>query len=243
MDERPGAEVDQLNALGTLTEPNRRALYDFVASAGTWVGRDEAAGAVGPRRGITAHHLDRLADEGLLEVDYRRLTGRGGPGAGRPAKVYRRARQDFGVTLPFRAYEFAGRLLSDAVAESQATGSDVSVTVDAAAGTAGRELGRAMNDRLGERRDADAVRTAVLGVLRDEGFEPSEQPDEAITLRNCPFHGLAQRHTELICGMNLTLIEAALGELDSNVFDPTLQPDPDTCCVRLVPREPSAPGA
>ncbi|MEO6653289.1 MAG: hypothetical protein ABIP17_11595 [Ilumatobacteraceae bacterium] len=93
---------------------------------------------------MSAHHLDRLAGDGLLEVDYQRLTGRTGPGAGRPAKVYRRTRRDFTVSLPPRDYEFAGRLLADAVVEAQATGGDVSDAVAAAAAAAGRQLGRLM---------------------------------------------------------------------------------------------------
>lgn len=236
MDEPPTAEIDQLSALGSLSEPNRRALYDYIASTGTWVGRDEAAQAAGIQRGITAHHLDRLADEGLLDVDFQRLTGRTGPGAGRPAKVYRRSRQEFGVTLPYRDYEFAGGLLADAVAESQVTGAAVSTTVGAAAAAAGRELGRKMRQCHEERLDGCDTREAVLGVLADEGFEPSVGPDGAVTLRNCPFHLLAQRQTDLICGMNHTLIAAALDELGADVFEARLRPDVHACCVRLVPR-------
>ena len=79
--------IDQIAALSVLGEPSRRALYDHIVSAGDWVGRDAAADAAGIQRGVAAHHLDRLAEEGLLDVDYQRLTGRTGPGAGRPAKV------------------------------------------------------------------------------------------------------------------------------------------------------------
>lgn len=68
--------LDQIAALSVLGEPSRRALYDYIVLAGDWVGRDEAADAAGIQRGVAAHHLDRLADEGLLDVDYQRLTGR-----------------------------------------------------------------------------------------------------------------------------------------------------------------------
>src|SRR5947209_4013143 len=89
---------DRLAAMGALGEPTRRALYEHVAAAGDWVSRDEAADALGLERGTAAHHLDRLASDGLLEIEYRRRSGRQGPGAGRPAKLYRRARRDFEVT-------------------------------------------------------------------------------------------------------------------------------------------------
>lgn len=49
--------------------------------------RAEAADAVGVARTLAAFHLGKLVDAGLLEVAHRRLTGRSGPGAGRPAKV------------------------------------------------------------------------------------------------------------------------------------------------------------
>src|SRR3954451_24809447 len=88
----PGDEAtDAVGAVGVLAEPSRRALYEYVVDQGTWVGRDQAADAIGAQRGIAAHHLDRLAEAGLLEIGYQRLGDRTGPGAGRPAKVYRRA--------------------------------------------------------------------------------------------------------------------------------------------------------
>lgn len=227
------APVDQLGALRALGEPSRRELYDYIAAAGDWVGRDEAADAAGIQRGVAAHHLDRLADEGLLEVDYRRLTGRTGPGAGRPAKVYRRSRADFEITLPPRDYEFAGRLLADAVADAQATGRDVSEAVDRAARTAGRRIGHAMTTRRGRRRSAAAARKAALDELREHGFEPHERDDGTVVLRNCPFHLLAKTHTDLVCGMNHCLIDAAITELSGTDYEVTLEPDPELCCVRL----------
>lgn len=226
------AGADPLSAMSALGEPNRRALYDYVVAAGTWVGRDEAADATGLQRGVSAHHLDRLADEGLLDVDYQRLSGRTGPGAGRPAKMYRRTRRDFAVTLPPRDYEFAGRLLADAVTEAQSTGGDVAEAVDAAARTAGRQLGQIIKDRAG-RGAGDAARSATLDVLRERGFEPDERDDGTVVLRNCPFHLLARRHTDLICGMNHCLLTAALDEAGGGAFDAVLEPDPDACCVRL----------
>lgn len=239
--ELPNEAVDQLLAMGALSEPNRRALYDYVVAAGTWVGRDEAADATGLQRGVSAHHLDRLADEGLLDVDYQRLSGRSGPGAGRPAKVYRRTRRDFSVTLPPRDYEYAGRILADAVAEAQSSGRDVSETVAAAARVAGRQLGAVINERVGANPSTADTRSAVLEVLREHGFEPDEQRDGTVRLRNCPFHLLAQRQTDLICGMNHRLIEAALAETGASCFDAVLQPDAESCCVRLT--DPStAPG-
>ncbi|MGR7002025.1 helix-turn-helix domain-containing protein [Yinghuangia aomiensis] len=85
------AEDAALDALGALADPVRRALYRYVAAASGPVGRAEAAEAVGVGRTLAAHHLDRLVDAGFLDAEFARPAGRGGPGAGRPAKVYRRA--------------------------------------------------------------------------------------------------------------------------------------------------------
>ncbi|MEO6126089.1 MAG: transcriptional regulator [Ilumatobacteraceae bacterium] len=224
---------DPVAAVSTLGEPNRRSLYDYVVAAGGWVGRDQAVDATGLQRGIVAHHLDRLVEDGLLDVDFQRLSGRTGPGAGRPAKLYRRSLRDIVITLPPRHYELAGRLLADAVADSQSTGVDVGRAVAAAAAAAGRRMGEEMRDRMGRRRSADGARDAALQILSEQGFEPVEDDDGTVLLRNCPFHLLAQHQTELVCGMNLCLISAALDELDSSGFEATLEPDPEMCCVRL----------
>src|SRR5215210_4980262 len=90
----------QISAIAALNEPIRRALYTYVAEQAGPVGRDEAAEAAGITRELAAFHLDRLLDEGLLDVEYRRLSGRSGPGAGRPAKLYHPSRRQVQVSLP-----------------------------------------------------------------------------------------------------------------------------------------------
>src|SRR3954451_8271900 len=94
-----------LDRLAVLAEPVRRALYLYVAAQRGEVSRSEAADAVQVRRSLAAFHLDRLAEEGLLEVTHRRLGDRRGPGAGRPSKLYRRAAATHAVSLPPRRYE------------------------------------------------------------------------------------------------------------------------------------------
>ena len=45
----------------------------------------------------------------------------------------------------------------------------------------------------------------VRDVLAAHGYEPRLR-GRTVTLLNCPFHLLAQEHTELVCGMNLALL-------------------------------------
>ncbi|MDQ3881140.1 MAG: helix-turn-helix domain-containing protein, partial [Chloroflexota bacterium] len=108
-----------LNALVTLAEPMRRDLYAYVVRRGGPVSRDEAARALGIARSLAAFHLDRLVDAGLLAAGYRRLSGRTGPGAGRPAKVYRRSDRRFELSLPHRRHELLAELLAGGVDDAR----------------------------------------------------------------------------------------------------------------------------
>lgn len=226
------ADVTAVSALG---EPSRRALYEFVTDAGTWTSRDQAAEATGLERATAAHHLDRLAAEGLLEVEFQRLTGRTGPGAGRPSKVYRRAQREVSVFLPPRRYEVAGRMLAAAADRSRLDGSEIADAIDVEARNEGRRLSEQMRARLQgpSARQGARRRQAVVDVLADYGYEPQSSSDGTTVLRNCPFHHLAREHTELICGMNLQLIEEAVEAVGRTGLQATLDPRDGRCCVRL----------
>src|SRR3712207_1813218 len=125
--------------IGALVDDTRRTLYEYVASQPSAVGRDQAAAALGLRRHTVSFHLDRLAAEGLLEVEYQRLGGRSGPGAGRPSKLYRRAERVFAVSLPPRRYDLVGEILAAAV-ERAGGGAALDDALVEAATQAGRTL-------------------------------------------------------------------------------------------------------
>ena len=112
----------QVAAVAALAEPTRRRLYEHVVRQPAPVSRDEAAAAAGVPRATAAFHLDRLVDDGLLDVHFERRTGRTGPGAGRPAKLYRRAECTVAVSLPERHYDLAGELLAAAMVEAERVG-------------------------------------------------------------------------------------------------------------------------
>jgi predicted ArsR family transcriptional regulator len=215
-------------AVAALAEPTRRRLYDHVVQQSQPVTRDEAAAALELPRATAAFHLDRLVEEGLLDIGYERRTGRTGPGAGRPAKLYRRGECSVSVSLPERRYDLAGRLLADAMADAERSGEQPRAALERRARQRGRELG------------ADAAATgvpgeqAVLRVLEGQGFEPRVE-DGVVTLANCPFHALAQEHTELVCGMNLHLLDGVLESVPGTRLVARLQPAPGRCCVRMEP--------
>ena len=111
----------QLRSVASLAEPVRQTLYRFVVERSQPVSREQAASGVGVAHHVAKFHLDKLEEDGLLEVEYRRPAGRTGPGAGRPAKFYRRAARDIAVSLPERRYELPGRLMAEAITASTAS--------------------------------------------------------------------------------------------------------------------------
>src|SRR6476646_786768 len=106
---------DGVEAVALLGEQTRRRVYEIVARSDEPVGRDDAAAGAGISRELAAFHLDRLVAGGLLEAEYRRRNGRTGPGAGRPAKLYRRVDRDISVSLPDRRYDVAAEVFARAL--------------------------------------------------------------------------------------------------------------------------------
>lgn len=217
-------QVEDIEAIAVLQDPVRRRLYEYVAAQGREVGRNEAAEAAGVARTLAAHHLDRLTDAGLLESGSRRLTGRSGPGAGRPAKVYTRARAERSVSLPARDYRTAAELLAEAAEHAG---------LDAGLCAAARRRGEALR---GSAAPCGGLEEA-METLAARGYEPhlenAEDAGEALVvrMRNCPFHAVAERFPPLVCGMNLALLEGLLGA-DGPVHA-RMDARPGECCVVL----------
>ena len=223
----------ELMAIGALQEPVRRSLYRYVAAQRRDVSRDEAARGVGVQRALAAFHLDKLVEAGLLDATFRRLSGRTGPGAGRPAKLYRRSSSEHAVSVPPRTYDLAARLLAQAVEESGEGRARDSVT------KVGRRFGRQVGEQVAEHlagRASRARRMAALAqALEGYGYEP-RQEGPALRLANCPFHTLSESHRDLVCGMNLSLLSGVLDGMAGDDLQAVPDPRPGECCVTLAPR-------
>ncbi|MGZ5415824.1 MAG: helix-turn-helix transcriptional regulator [Nocardioides sp.] len=223
---------DELSAqaagIGALAEPVRRDLYLFVVGRPDPVGREQAAEGVGVPLHTAKFHLDKLVDEGLLEVEFRRLTGRTGPGAGRPSKLYRRSARELSVSLPQRRYDLAGRILAAAVDRAAREQVPVDAAVREAARDEGRRSAAAAEPVLGEER--------LTEVLVDHGYEPRLRDGEVL-LANCPFDALVHDHTALVCGLNEQFVGGVLEGLGCTEWRACLDPEPGLCCVKLRPGE------
>jgi predicted ArsR family transcriptional regulator len=223
---------EQVSRIAGLAEPTRRALYRYVISQLGPVGREQAAAATGIPPHVAKFHLDRLEADGLLEAEYSRPPGRSGPGAGRPAKRYRRSARPLSVSLPERRYDLAGQIMAQAIAAATRSPTSIADELHDAAAGAGRELGQMVTTRLGGCRSPAACRGAVSKVLAEHGYEP-HYASGTIILANCPFHALAQRHTELVCGMNLDMIVGMLECSELDGLHAKLDPAPGRCCVTI----------
>jgi predicted ArsR family transcriptional regulator len=222
-----------LDTIAPLAEPVRRALYLYVIGRAEPVGRDEAAAAVGIGRALAAFHLDRLVAAGLLTPEYRRLSGRTGPGAGRPAKLYRRSDRQVEVTIPERREGLVARLFAMALDADRLGTASSTTTLERVAREYGTALGQDARRRAGPRPSRERLATAALAILADSGFEPAVD-GSTILLRNCPFDRVARDHRDLVCGTNRFIMDGLVEGLRSSGLDAVFHPQAGRCCMTLV---------
>jgi predicted ArsR family transcriptional regulator len=203
--------TDRWSAVTALADPTRRALYDYVRRQAHPVAREEAAEATETSRNLAAFHLDKLVEAGLLSARYEAPPDRP-RGRGRAPKVYEPRGDGLAVTIPERQYELIADILAEAT-EGDTPPQEV-------AHRRGRDLGVVMRGET------------IVDALAGLGYEPHSRP-AGVRLSNCPFHALAVRHTELVCGLNLAFVSGLLNGLEITA-EARLAPSPGTCCVELT---------
>jgi predicted ArsR family transcriptional regulator len=223
----------QLEQVALLSDPARRRLYLYVVDQSHEVSREEAARAVGITRPAAAFHLEKLVEEGLLEAGYRRLSGRRGPGAGRPARVYRRSPRNVSVQIPPRDYELVARLLLRGL-DPKRPGRAYRQAHQAA-----REFGVAMGNearrRAGGHPSRDRLLATLTKILEERGFEPKSADHDSIRLRNCPFDALSTDYRDVVCPMNLSMMHGVVQGLGASDLEAVSEPQPGMCCVAFRP--------
>jgi predicted ArsR family transcriptional regulator len=226
--------ASRVTSIAALAEPVRRELYLYVVGQAAPVSREQAAAAVGVARHVAKFNLDKLEEENLLDVEYARPSGRGGPGAGRPAKLYKRSAREVEVSLPERRYDLAAQVMAQAITQAEEQAVPIAHAVRDAARDAGRTLGAEVRQRAGTRPSRESQLRAMQDVLTDQGYQPRAAEDGGLALANCPFHALAQAHRTLMCGINRDLIDSLVQAAGSRDIRAELTPSPGACCVRIA---------
>ena len=107
-----------MEALDAIGNAELRAALLYVRGSHAAVSADEAAAALGVHRTVARRRLERLARAGLLETRFERRSGRRGPGAGRPAKLYAAAPESDPLEFPSRRFPtLVSRLLDELPAD------------------------------------------------------------------------------------------------------------------------------
>jgi predicted ArsR family transcriptional regulator len=224
-------DAADLTAVALLAEPNRQRLYLYLRERQEPVGREEAARHTGVKPRLAAFHLDRMADAGLLEVEYRRLSGRVGPGAGRPAKVYSVSSRSFSVQIPQTRYSLAASMMATALS-ADGPAADGAGSLRDVASAVGKSLGDEIRRQA---RTKGARQEAVHTKLTQLGYEPQVRESGEWTLRNCIFSELSASHRELVCPMNAAFVGGLLdGAHVRSLHVERQAEEPGCCCVRLA---------
>jgi predicted ArsR family transcriptional regulator len=179
--------------LAAVADPNLREAMLYARSESSSFTVDTAADALGVHRNVARARLDRLVEAGLLARSFERRTGRSGPGAGRPAKVYRVAPETSAIEFPARRLEtLVGALLDQLPERGRAQ----------ALHRAGESFGRELADAAGLRR-ARTVRGGLerlCAAVRGLGFQASLESiagDTAvIATPTCPLRPLVTERPE-----------------------------------------------
>ncbi|GII92989.1 transcriptional regulator [Sinosporangium siamense] len=228
-----------LDSLGVLGEGTRRQIFAFVRRARRPVTREEAAADAGISRKLAAFHLDKLVDAGLLRARYASPTGL--RKVGRQPKVYEPAGGAIQVSIPDRRHELLAGLLLQAVL-TEGDNETAATAAMRTAGQHGRELGGQDRARLRPGRlGAERGLTLCEHMLDQHGFEPAREAPDRLRLRNCPFHPLAARAPDLVCGMNHAFLAGYLQGLQATAVQAILAPRSGECCVQLQHAQPQDP--
>lgn len=216
--------------IATLDDDVRARLFDFVRAAPGPVTREMAADAVGVSRKLAAFHLDKLVAAELLQS---RIQAIGAPRVGRTPKVYEPSGAEVRVAVPQRELGVLAEVLVDAVlterSDERAEQTALRVAHERGVAIGEEERERVRPGRVGTER---ALGLAAV-VLEGYGFEPVREADN-VRLRNCPFHPLAVRAPELVCGLNHRFLCGLLEGLHADaVTEATLAPTSGQCCVVL----------
>jgi predicted ArsR family transcriptional regulator len=172
-----------------------RSTLLFVRSQTAPQSADEVAAALGVHRNVARSRLERLAGAGLLLASFERRTGRTGPGAGRPTKVYEPAPELSAIEFPERHVDALVAALIDDIDPAERDGALV---------RAGTTFSGALAERSGLRGSSalPAAAEAVCAALRRLGFQATvdriEGSEAVIRTPTCPLRPIVQTSPDAV---------------------------------------------
>ena len=236
----PDDEHEIQRLVAALGDATRRRVFFTVREADRLMGKDDVAEAVGITRRLAGFHLDKLVEQGFLRAEFQRRTGRTGPGAGRPAKLYALAQAEQDSRLEVKHYDLLAELLLRTM--SDRSGEDPQAVLERVGYEFGRELGEAERDAgrsPSYSSTTDAV-MGVVGVLTRFGFGASVNEEGRITARMCPFEEMAKVDPQRVCGLDRAIWRGVLSAFnpDAQLASPSSTAQGDAACAALVVESP-----
>jgi len=216
----------------SLGDPTRRAIYIAVRESADALTTSQVAALFGIHPNVARHHLDRLTDDGYLEVSP--TEGRkGGAGAGRPAKAYSATAKEVSVHFAPRRFEMLVEMLIRVLDE--VSPEDVSAVAERVGRSYGKELAAEIGtpEEPGYDGAVQAVATAMTGL----GFSVDpDVPGQRLLTSHCPFGEAATTHPEVICSLDRGIVAGMFGALSFDC-DPVVIPHKalEDDCVTRVP--------
>lgn len=225
-------EIERLaNALG---DPTRRRVFFVVREASEPLTKDNVSEAVGIERRLAGFHLDKLVEQGFLTAEFRKRES-GGPGAGRPPKVYTLAETEAAVMLPERHYDLLAELLLRAMSEPGSSPQEQLETV-------GFQFGRSLAEEQAAAGASPFTPTQaiaeVVRLLTRFGFAATTEPGSGTAIKACacPFEEMAFHDPERVCGLDRSIWKGILSVYapHATIGSTTARAEGDAACIAEV---------
>jgi predicted ArsR family transcriptional regulator len=205
-----------------LSQPTRARLFALLSELKRSVGTAELADRLGLHPNGVRLHLERLAEEGLVERA--RVRGQ----RGRPPDVWRIARDARPAGAKPRAYQDLGRWLARALGARPGGLRGIEST--------GRRIGRELAPR-GAGSPIDALETTLIAL----GFQPTLEAHDGggvtCCLGNCPYSAAVRENQPAVCALHKGITRGLLDMLAPRARLTAFVPhDPDEagCLIDLA---------
>ncbi|GAA2951391.1 MULTISPECIES: helix-turn-helix transcriptional regulator [Glutamicibacter] len=210
-----------VHAVSALADPLRAKIYEYLRRTTAPASRDAVAQALDLPRNTVSFQLERLAKEGLLTYEFRKLGETSGPGSGRPSKLYSLVTQEIEASVPHREYTLAAHIMAQAIERATQEQRPVNELL----AEVSRESGQALA----------ASGESLEQMLAKGGYLPETDKAGSIHLTDCPFHQLSAQFRDTVCMMNRELLGAVVETSDAPYTPCPVSPEGGHCCVRLDP--------